>query len=135
MAKTMRVLVKAPGKDPEVREIPNTLKAMQEVVGGLIEFLSFNGLGEHFITVYCNEDGKYDDRCVPNVKLPLWTGVHSPDVLCGAMLFCGSTEDADDRSLTAPEEAVAREWLGRLESADPGSAKPKPDIQIQVMPE
>lgn len=49
---TMSVLVVEPGKKAESRDIPKTLEGMQAVVGGPIEFLSFNGLREHAITVY-----------------------------------------------------------------------------------
>ena len=33
----MKVIIKQPGKEPEVAEIENTLPALQQVVGGYIE--------------------------------------------------------------------------------------------------
>lgn len=111
----MRVLVKEPGKEPEIRNIKKTLDGMQAVVGGNIEFLAFNGLTEHQITVYGNEDGKALGLA-PNVALPMWTGVYAPDMLVGTIFICGS-KNYDDVSLTEAEEKIAREWLAKLPGA------------------
>lgn len=37
MSKEMKVFIKEPGKAPEYRTVPNTLEALQEIVGGYIE--------------------------------------------------------------------------------------------------
>ncbi|HEY0435263.1 MAG TPA: hypothetical protein VGC92_01390 [Phenylobacterium sp.] len=37
MSRTLKVMVFEPGKDGEVREIPDTLTALQQIVGGYIE--------------------------------------------------------------------------------------------------
>lgn len=47
------VLKVEPGKAPEQVTIPNTLKAMQELVGGHIEVINYQGA-----CLICNEDGK-----------------------------------------------------------------------------
>lgn len=125
----MQVLVKAPGKEPETREIPSTLEGMQGVVGGHIEFLSFNGLAEHGITVYANEDGKYDDRCKPNVLLETWTGVYGPDVLCGTFFLCGSKGDRDV-SLTTEQLLIGLGWLKRLKALPPEHPKTGPEVRV-----
>ena len=53
MEKTIRVLYKPAGKPFEVREIPNTLEACQELVGGYIEMVTvLTGL-----VLVCNEEG------------------------------------------------------------------------------
>jgi len=49
----MRVLVCEPGKAPEVRIIPPTLKAWQAIVGGFVEELFVGGR----FSLFCNEDG------------------------------------------------------------------------------
>ena len=53
---TITGLYKLPGKKAEARVIPNTLEALQELVGGYIETVSVPiGSGCIFI---CNEEGK-----------------------------------------------------------------------------
>lgn len=49
----MKVLVVEPMKPCEVREIPDTLEAMQQTVGGYIESVSFEREA-----IVCNEQGK-----------------------------------------------------------------------------
>lgn len=50
----MRVIYKAPGGKPEIRDIPNTLEELQESVGGYIESCTFTTDA----TVICNEEGR-----------------------------------------------------------------------------
>ena len=52
--KKITALIKEPGADPELREIDNTLSALQQIVGGYIETLT---LFED-VVVICNEDGR-----------------------------------------------------------------------------
>ena len=47
------VLKVEPGKAPEQITIPNTLRAMQELVGGHIEIVDYQGA-----CLVCNEEGK-----------------------------------------------------------------------------
>lgn len=54
MEEKIRVLVKEPGKEAELREIPNTLEALQGIVGGYIETV---WLRDNCVLV-CNEEGK-----------------------------------------------------------------------------
>lgn len=49
----MRVIYKAPGSKPEIRDIPNTLEELQASVGGYIESYTF----ATDATVICNEEG------------------------------------------------------------------------------
>lgn len=50
----MRVIYKAPGGKPEIRDIPNTLEELQASVGGYIESCTFATNA----TVICNEEGR-----------------------------------------------------------------------------
>ena len=50
----MKVIYKAPGCDPELRDIPNTLEELQATVGGYIETLSLCS----DLCVICNEQGR-----------------------------------------------------------------------------
>ena len=50
----MRVIYKAPGSKPEIRDIPNTLEELQASVGGYIESYTF----ATDAAVICNEEGR-----------------------------------------------------------------------------
>jgi len=111
----MKVLVKEPNRDPEIKEIEYTLEAMQAIVGGLIQILPLNGLSAYGISLYCNEDGKRNGDPI-NMPLPAWVGTAPGDFLVGTVFFCGSNGD-DDVSLTDDEEQIARTWITRVQGA------------------
>ena len=73
----MTAIYKAPGKAPEIIDIPNTLEALQEKVGGYIETVTF----ATDACIICNEEGRLkgmEDNC--------WLmGVH----FCGPILIVG----------------------------------------------
>ena len=50
----MIVIYKAPGKDAEIRNIENSLEALQQAVGGYIETVTF----ATDACVICNEEGR-----------------------------------------------------------------------------
>lgn len=50
----MKVIYKEPGCAPEVRDIPNTLEALQAAVGGYIEAVTI----DTDAAVICNEEGR-----------------------------------------------------------------------------
>lgn len=50
----MQVIRKDPGKPPRLVEIPNTLKALQQAVGGPIEAVT---LAQNAVII-CNEEGR-----------------------------------------------------------------------------
>ena len=50
----MKVIYKAPGCKPEIRDIPNTLEELQASVGGYIETYTF----ATDCCVICNEEGR-----------------------------------------------------------------------------
>ena len=50
----MRILFKEPGKEPRTMIIPNTLKMLQDLVGGYIETVRVSADAIRI----CNEDGK-----------------------------------------------------------------------------
>ena len=60
----MKAIIKRPGSGPDVIDIPNTLKALQEAVGGYIETVTvFTDSA-----IVCNEEGKLL-HYPPNVRL------------------------------------------------------------------
>lgn len=60
----MRIVIVRPGKKPAVEEIDNTLKSMQDAVGGYIEVL--HPFSDERICLVCNEEGKFLSEMKPN---------------------------------------------------------------------
>lgn len=82
----MKIVKKEPGKGYYAKEIPNTLEAMQELVGGYIETVPLNMSG---VILVCNEEGK-----LRGMKPNPYPGI--PD-LVGPWFICGvSGEEFDD---------------------------------------
>ena len=52
----MKVIIKQPGKEPEVAEIENTLPALQRAVGGYIETVTL----ATDCCIICNEEGRLE---------------------------------------------------------------------------
>jgi hypothetical protein len=79
----MKILYKEPGKAPEVREIENDLKPMQELVGGYIETIRLDD-----ILIVINEDGKIEGL-EPNFYVEA-----IDDIIVGPVFFC--REDGEE---------------------------------------
>lgn len=73
---TVRVMVCRTGK-AEIKEIPNTLKAFQKLVGGPIEV--FKAFPDRDLVTLCNEEG-YLRNMLPN---PYFVGIVGTVVVCG----------------------------------------------------
>ena len=97
----MRCIVKPVGQPPEVCNIPNTLEAMQSLVGGYIQLVPI-GLG---IDLLCNEEGLL-------LKLPVNCGFAGTIALVGLNL-----NTAERRSLADDEVGKALAWF-RLHEQD-----------------
>ena len=54
MAEKIKVIIKEPGKVPEIKTITNDLGALQSIVGGYIETVTLAS----DLVIICNEDGK-----------------------------------------------------------------------------
>lgn len=98
----MRVLVVEPERRPELREIDGSLKAMQDIVGGLIQAVfPF----EEPVALVCNDDGKFDD--LPANRALRDKNGQIYDIVFGTFFLCGAPPDSDHfTSLT--EEQVER---------------------------
>ena len=83
----MRIVVKRAGQFPEMKDIPNELSALQEIVGGYIEVFPINTN----ILCVCNEEGKLKGL-PPNF-------VYENDIIAGDVLFC-SVDRCDFNSLS-----------------------------------
>ena len=98
----MRVLLVEPGKIPRPAEIPDTLEAMQAVVGGPIQAVyPF----EEPVALVCHEEGKLLGLSLNRV-LRLDSG-EIYDVIAGAFFLCAAPPDSD-RFASLTEEQIAR---------------------------
>ena len=73
----IRILVVAPNEEPYQLKIPHTLKEMQKVVGGLVEYVQL----EHNVDLICNDEGK-----LLNLEL---NRVLGNDVIAGTFFIAG----------------------------------------------
>ena len=97
----MKVLVVEPERRPEVREIDGSLKAMQDIVGGLIQPIYFNDS----VALVCNDEGKL-------MNLPANRGLRDRggqicDIVCGTFFLCGAPADGD-HFISLPPEQIER---------------------------
>ena len=95
----MQVLVVEPERRPEVREINDSLSAMQEIVGGLIQPIY---LFDEPVALVCNDEGKLLD-------LPANRGLRNKDgqiydIVCGTFFLCGAPPDSDHFTSLTPEQ-------------------------------
>lgn len=81
----MKVVLKRVGEGPQVIEIEHTLEKMQELVGGLIDFINI----EKGISVVFDDEGKLKGK-EPNVLISRGTW---SDVIVGDVFFCGGNEE------------------------------------------
>ncbi len=95
----MRVLVVEPERRPEVKEINDSLEAMQGIVGGLIQpIYPF----EDSVALVCNDEGKLLD-------LPANRGLRGKDgqiydIVFGTFFLCGAPADCDHFTSLTPEQ-------------------------------
>lgn len=95
----MRVLIVEPERRPEVREIEASLKAMQEIVGGLIRpVYPF----DEPVALICNDKGKM-------LNLPMNRGLRDKsgqiyDIVSGTFFLCGASADSDYFTSLTPEQ-------------------------------
>ena len=86
----MRVLVVEPEHRPEVREINDSLKEMQGIVGGMIQpVYPFDDP----VALVCNDEGKL-------MNLPANRGLRDGngqiyDIVFGTFFLCGASADSD----------------------------------------
>ena len=95
----MQVLVVEPERRPEVREINDSLSAMQEIVGGLIQPIY---LFDEPVALVCNDEGKLLD-------LPANRGLRNKDgqiydIVCGTFFLCNAPPDSDHLTILTPEQ-------------------------------
>lgn len=77
MNNKIRILVVEPNKEPYQLKIEHKLENLQQIVGGLIEFVEL----EHNVDLICNEEGKLD-----NLE---FNRVITNDIICGTFFIVG----------------------------------------------
>lgn len=98
----MRVLIVEPERRPEVKEIDDSLKAMQEIVGGYIQAIyPF----DDSVALVVNDDGKI-------MNLPANRGLRDEsgqiyDIVCGTFFICGAPRDCD-HFISLSQEQIER---------------------------
>ena len=95
---TIKVLFIAPGKEPEVKEIPAGLESLQHEVEGYIEAVYPY---EDLVALICNEEGKISG--LPLNRALKDTNGNIYDIIAGNFLVVGLTDD-DFGSL--PDELI-----------------------------
>ena len=90
----MRVIYKAPGLPAEIRDVHNTLEALQELVGGYIETVTV----ATDAVIICNEEGRLIGL-EPNCTL---LGVH----FVGPIVVAGVAGVAGEEFTDLPEVGV-----------------------------
>lgn len=86
----MQVLVVEPERRPEVREIDGSLKAMQDIVGGLIQ--SVYPFDEP-VALVCNDEGRLMGLTANRALRDEEGQVY--DIIFGTFFLCGASVDSD----------------------------------------
>lgn len=103
MIQTIKVLVKEPYKEIEVREIQNNLKSLQAVVGGYIECVPFPRVKD--VDLIVNEEGKLA-RLDGNFFLP-----HYKDCVVGTAIIASYNKEGQFVSLTDEHIKKVKEYI------------------------
>lgn len=102
----MRIVVKEPGKDPEVKIISNNLYEMQQVVGGWIEIV--RPFEDDHELLICNAEGAYLDGR-PNLRI-------SGQVIFGPFFICGEEFGDDGPECAGLTDEQAEKFMRFLRS-------------------
>jgi len=104
-AEKITVIYVRPGKIPQIMEMEESLPAMQQMVGGMIEeympFYSETDERIQDVALICNDEGKVR-RMMPNRTIYGEDGEHL-DVICGDFFLCYAPMESE-RFLSMPED-------------------------------
>lgn len=105
----INVLIVEPNELPYEKEIPNTLEAKQEIVGGYIECTSL--LDDDSVSIICNEEGK-----INGLPLNRYIG---HDIIAGTFIIAGDDyENGEFKSLTEEQIKKYKERFGKESFAE-----------------
>ena len=104
-AEKITVIYVRPGKIPRIMEMEESLPAMQQMVGGMIEeympFYSKTDERIQDVALICNDEGKVR-RMMPNRTIYGENG-EPMDVICGDFFLCYAPMESE-RFLSMPED-------------------------------
>jgi len=107
-SKMIRGVLKLPGQPATVHSVPDGLKGLQDVVGGLIDAPYMPGLNERGVTMWINDEGK----CLSlDPNFPIYDG---QDFVVGPAFFTGHDDEGETVSLTTVQERATLAWLATL---------------------
>ena len=117
----MKVVICEPGRYARIAEIEPTLKAEQEIVGGLIDCVY---PWPDMVALVCNDEGKLNG-------LPLNRALEDYDVIAGTFFICGISGE-NFCSLT--EEQTAR-YLQKFRAPEVFAQTPFGLLRMRTTPE
>lgn len=93
MTQNMDILIVEPGKAPRPAQLPNTLEALEEALGGPVQVGCF--LPQRvFLISRENTDGLTPNRCMPDKK----------GYISGTFLLCGIPEEGNSFASLTPKQ-------------------------------
>ena len=119
--KELTVLKVAPGCRPEAVTVPNTLQAMQEMVGGLIQVIGL----DHGICLVCNDEGKLMGL-EGNRRL-------GDDIVVGTFFLVGENGRGEFRSLSPEQLQWGQERFAEPETFQPGEIERTMRIEFYTL--
>ena len=96
----MKILVIEPLKEPYVKDIPNTLEAKQEIVGGLIQ--AIYPFDHPEIALICNDEGKI--MGLPLNRALLDADGNIVDIVAGTFFLCSAPTDSENFASLTDEQ-------------------------------
>ena len=105
----IKVIIKEPNKPPQIIEIFNDLKSMQEIVKGYIEVVSFPTVKG--VDLIVNEEGKLE-KLPGNFFIP-----HYEDCVVGNCIMAGYNDEGDFISLTDKQIEKVNSYIKAFELA------------------
>lgn len=113
MAKAIVIPVEGPVEEIEIPHDGSALECLQRLVGGLIEAIPVpEQFGGNEATAYINEEGKFLDKCKPNMRATDFFvpgfGLFPGDYIAGTVVLVGFTPDGGHKDVPAKVVRRAR---------------------------
>lgn len=93
--KKIKVIVVEPNKEPYIKEIENSLKGLQSIVGGYIEYINL----EKDVNIICNEEGK-----LLNLE---FNRVIENDIIAGTFIIAG-INNKEGETISIPKKKIRK---------------------------
>lgn len=110
MKDKIKILVKRVGQPPSIENIENDFRAMQNIVGGLIE-IPYNPELPEGVDLVCNEEGKFSAEPQPNIY---WG---DSDIIFGDIFFVGA-RNGEHISITPKQIEQAIKFIEENDASD-----------------